>query len=254
MKFLILILILSILFISSVSAEVLKKDGNDFIVVKPVFKMSEILSDYVKLEKLSMSLDRDFTDSAFTHQGTHIIHHEKIEKYISNLLNQSGNSIIRSPGTNYLRIVSDRNIRYATLPLYKEISEIPENANYIQFSYQLKHVHAYELSNNLRPFIGRYGRVIDVSNSEAVIIADTATNILRLSKLIPEIDTEAFAKSRKEITDINEKNKKIISKEKGVYSIFTENQGVFLVIFLFLGLIIGFGSRSYMLKRIEGGW
>jgi hypothetical protein len=96
--------------------------------------------------------------------------------------------------------------------------------------------------------------VIDVANAESIHIADNATNVRRLVKLIQILDTEEFVKSKKEIDDLNEKHKKILTKEKSWYEIFSQNNGIFLFVFLLVGLIIGFGTRGYMMKRIEGGW
>ena len=58
----------------------------------------------------------------------------------------------------------------------------------------------------------------------------------------------------KEVEEINEKHKKVLKKEKSVFDILTQNNAVFLVLFTLVGLIMGFGIRGYLMKRVEGGW
>jgi uncharacterized membrane protein YciS (DUF1049 family) len=149
MKTLIMILCLT----SSLRAEVLRRDGKNYVLTKSSFKVSELLADYVKLEKLSIIIGDGFEDEIFTHLGAANIPVEKIVKYVSTLVGQSGNSIVRMPGSRFLNIFPARDARYATLPVYNVASEIPDNDNLVQFSYILKHIEASSLARNMRPFI-----------------------------------------------------------------------------------------------------
>ena len=251
MKFLFLIL----LFTSMAQAQVLKKnEAGDFTITKSPFKVSEILADYAKLEGFNLSVAYDFEDASFNTQGVMTIKKDQIENYVSMLLSQSGNAVIRMPDTHYLKVISARDTRYTTGPVYNHLKEIPKNDNQAQFSYNLKHVDASYLSRNLRPFLGRYGRIIDVKNSNTLHITDTGNNLRKLVEIALLLDTEAFKKSTEEIKTINEKHKQHLKKEKSLLDVLTQNTGLFIIAFFLMGLIIGFGSRGYMMKKVEGGW
>jgi hypothetical protein len=68
------------------------------------------------------------------------------------------------------------------------------------------------------------------------------------------VDVDTYDKDKKEIAEINEKHKKIMKNEKSFVTILIENNGIFLIVFMILGLILGFGIRGYLMKRVEGGW
>jgi general secretion pathway protein D len=52
----------------------------------------------------------------------------------------------------------------------------------------LKHVSAAEIARNFRPFMSRYGRIIDIKQTNTIIIADTGSNINRLAKMVKFLD------------------------------------------------------------------
>lgn len=248
-------LILTLLFSGLLQAEVLKKNADgDFIVTKSPFKVSEMLADYARIEGLNLSVAHDFEDASFVSQGTMAIKQAQMENYLTVLLSQSGNATIRMPGTQYLNVVSARDTRYVTSPVYSKVTDIPNNDHQGQFSYKLQHVEAAYLSRNLRPFIGRYGRIIDMKNANTIYITDSGNNLRKIAEMILLLDTEAFKKSAEEVKAINEKHKQHIKHEKSVLDVFTENSGLFIAAFFLIGLIIGFGSRGYMMKKVEGGW
>nr|MBA2403826.1 hypothetical protein [Bdellovibrionales bacterium] len=218
-------LLIFLLLITSVQAEVLKQNTQgDFLIGRPTFKMSEILADYAKLSNSNLSVSSEFSDEEFTVQGLAEVKKEQIENYISILLSQSGNAVIRMPDSPNMQVISARDIRYTTVPVYKTLEAIPKNDNQAQFTYSLKHIDASELSRNLRPFMGRYGRVIDIRHANAIHIADTGNNLRKLAQIVLHLDTEEFKKSQAEIEEINEKHKQTVKQEKSFLDIITDNQ------------------------------
>lgn len=251
MKFLLLSLIVS----SSLMAEVLKKDAHgDFVLTKNTYTASELLADYAKLEGLNLNVVSDFDDETFVSQGNLKIGKDRIESFVSGVVGRSGNTIIRFPESSQLQVILGRDSRYATLPVYTDVTKIPSNDDYIQFNYTVKHIAASELSRNMRPFLSRYGRVIDMKSSNSIHFTDTANNTKKMVQILNFLDTEETLKSQKEMDELNEKHKKILTKKKDVWDIVTENNGLFIIAFLLIGVILGFGTRGYMMKKIEGGW
>jgi general secretion pathway protein D len=248
-------IILFLILTTCLHAEVLKRNSEgDFTLNKQTFKISEVLSDYARLMNYNLNVSSEFQDEDFTVQGVPTIKKDQIENYVSILLSQSGNAVIRMPDSNYLQVISGRDIRYTPLPIYKKLEDIPKNDNQAQFSHALKYIDSSELSRNMRPFLSRYGRIIDIKHANAINITDTGTNLRKMAQIALHLDTEAFKKSQKEIEDINEKNKQSLKPGKSLIEILTQSSGMFICIFFLIGIILGFGSRGYMMKKVEGGW
>jgi general secretion pathway protein D len=248
-------ILILILLISSAQAALLGRNSDgDFVLNKKTFMVSELASDYAKLMDYNLSVDQQFTDESFTVQGATLIKKDRIENYVSLLLSQSGNAVIHRPDSRFMQVISARDIRYTTLPVFRTLEEIPQNDNHVQFSYGLKHMDSSELSRNMRPFLSRYGRIIDIKSSNSIHITDTGNNVIRMVQILLKLDTPEYAKSKKEMEEINEKHKKTFKKSKSFFEILTENEVIFILVFFLMGSIIGFGSRGYMMKKVEGGW
>jgi general secretion pathway protein D len=59
----------------------------------------------------------------------------------------------------------------------------------------LKHVNSREVANSFRPFMSRYGRIIEIKQTNTVIVQETGTHINRLMKLIKFIDIPGHEES-----------------------------------------------------------
>lgn len=247
-------LFLSFLISGILQASVLEKDGDAFRLTKNTFKASELLADYSRLMNLNLSVDTNFLEESFEVNGKSKLTKDQVEAYVSKIMYLSENALIVIPGAPYISVTQARDARYTVLPVISDEKDIPENDNYIHFQFRLNHADPSDLARNMRPFLSRYGRVLDHIHARTVHILDTGNNVRRMVTISKILDVEEFKQSKKEIDDINEKHRKILKKEKSVVDILIENNGVFLIVFLLLGLIIGFGVRGYAMKRIEGGW
>ncbi len=249
MKFL-----LALLLTVTANAAVLEKDGDNFKLLKNSFKASELIEDYARLMNLNMSVASDFQDETFEIYGKTTLTKSQVEGYVSRVLSISFHTMIVDPAVPFIQVIQSRDARYTTLPVYEDLKQLPENDNFVQFNYRLKFADATDVARNMRPFLSRYGRVIDVPHARSIHIADTADNVKRLIAITDVVDVEGYEKDKKEIEAINEKHKKMIKNEKSLLTILVENNGIFLVVFMILGVILGFGVRGYMMKRVEGGW
>ncbi len=246
--------ILMFFIVSTSSATVLERDGNGFRLTRNKFSARELLKDYSALSELNLSVSPDFTDQTFEIHGNRKLSREMVEGFVSRIMDISGNAFIVKPQSPFVEVISARDARYATVPVYEDESMIPYNDNYIQFNFRLKHADPADLARNMRPFLSRYGRVVDVKHARTVHLMDNASNVRRLIQISKIIDVPSFKEGKKEIDSINEKHRKILKNEKDVLAILLENNGIFLVVFLVLGIILGFGIRGYVIKRVEGGW
>lgn len=250
MKYLLTLILIS----GSLYAEVLKKttDG-DFVLTKNTISASELITDYARLMGYNMNISTYVKDESFEVQGEMLIPKDQIESYVSSILMAAGSAMIRAKDSRFLQVIDARDIRFTTVPTYTKLEDIPENVNYAQYSFVLKYIESSDLARNMRPFMSRYGRIIDVRD-HMVYIIDNGKNLRRIGKIAQALDTEEFLKSKKEIDSINEKYKQSKVKSKTFYEILTQNQTIFILIFFLMGSIIGFGTRSFVMKKVEGGW
>jgi len=226
---------------------------NDQIVIQQTdFKISEFVADYAKMKSMNVVFDNDFKDQSTTLVGSKVMPKTDVDLYLSVILMENGYTMLTVAETQTLNIVNSRDIRYRSAKVYKSIETLPDTFEHVWFIHTLKHIPANILARNLRPLVSRYGRVID--HSDSIMISDTAKNVKQLMNVVRFMDTADHLKGWEEIKQLNEKNSKVTIKSKGLLEILGENTVIFLILFCLIGGIIGFGTRGYLMKRIEGGW
>jgi hypothetical protein len=251
------ILILFLIVMSSTYAGVIIKDvGNGQVEIQgKSFVAGDLLAEWAQVRSFNLSVDQKFSKTKkFRIHGPRVFTPEALDSYVSSVVNKSHHTLIKFPGSNFVKVLNARDVRYEALPVYKDIKDIPKDLNYAQMIYQLKHIGPADLARNLRPFMSRYGRIIDEKYSNVIYVADVDQNLRRIYKIIDFLDTEKYAKSIKTTQELNKKHEKVLKKEKTLIEILSEKEIIFLIIFFILGSIIGFGTRGYLMKRIEGGW
>ncbi len=88
---------------------------------------------------------------------------------------------------SFYRVIHTRDTRYDTFKLYTDES-FPRNSEKVHVEYTMKYPRANEVSRGLRPFMGRYGRIITFNDSHSIIISDTGRNSARIIDLIKQLD------------------------------------------------------------------
>ncbi len=117
---------------------------------------------------------------------------ENADGLLSETLFQFGYAKIPTQVENTWKIIPSRDVRYAELPVYKgskgNIPELPKNVDYISFMYQgVKGGDVGAMARNIRPFLSRYGRVID-TKGQMLTINDSLGNIRNILKLVEAED------------------------------------------------------------------
>lgn len=119
---------------------------------------------------------------------------ENADILLSEALHLAGYTRVPSQVPGVMKIINARDIRYSgDVPKFhasKTITpEIPMGADYIQLIYQgVPGGEVAEIARNMRPFLSRYGRVIDFQNSQTLIIADTASMLKSFLPILQEVD------------------------------------------------------------------
>jgi general secretion pathway protein D len=121
-------------------------------------------------------------------------------------------------------IIETRDIRYQPLPMISVDSQTPPKliANYDKYMMKFKFKHfshgqLREASNSMRPFMSRYGRVIEFKGTGVLTIQESAAHLLRSYELIKSFDRELTAeeiKDQKEREAEYKEEKKAERKEK----------------------------------------
>jgi len=128
---------------------------------------------------------------------------ENSEIIFSDLLSMVGLAKIHLKD-NIWKIINARDIRYTPTKLIDGyVDEIPDNSDYIQAIFQLKNKdYTGQIVRNFRPFMSRYGRILDIKRSNSIIITDSGVNIKRLKKLIKILDVPQAALSKNELKEL----------------------------------------------------
>lgn len=118
------------------------------------------------------------------------------------LLNAHGFSPMEESG--FLWITPSRDNRYLPGPVFTDDS-YPRDASFKLVVHTLKYPLASSITRNLRPYVSRYGRVINFSDARSIILSDLGDNVARLVTLVESMDTElAYQQVLKEIPKMPE--------------------------------------------------
>lgn len=95
---------------------------------------------------------------------------------------------------SFYKIVATRDIRYTPTKIYTG-NYTPDTDNYVMRILPLKNIDSTEVTRSFRPFMSRYGRIIDIKQTNTIIVQDTGANINRLVRLIKFIDVPGYEES-----------------------------------------------------------
>ncbi|MBT4792778.1 MAG: hypothetical protein HON90_14480, partial [Halobacteriovoraceae bacterium] len=155
-------------------------------------------SDIMELTKvmqemtgINLILDKDVKGKVSITAPTPITVGDAWKAYLS-ALNMAGYTLVQSGA--FYKIINARDVRYVPTKIYTG-SYTPTTESHIMKVMALKNVDASEISRNFRPFMSRYGRIIDIKQTNTIIISDTGANIVRLEKLIKFLDVPGHEES-----------------------------------------------------------
>ncbi len=119
-----------------------------------------------------------------------------------------------SDGVGY-SIINSRDIRYLPVATYNS-SDNPGGKKFVLVYHKMKYPLGRKVSRSLRPFISRYGRVVNFSDGKSLIIADYGENIKRLIKVVDSVDNKESYKvylAKKESKKIKDPKTEKLRKE-----------------------------------------
>jgi general secretion pathway protein D len=144
----------------------------------------ELTKHMQKLTGINLILDKDVKGKVSIIAPTPITVGDAWKAYLT-ALNMAGFTLVKSGA--FYKVMQARDIRYTPTKIYTG-NYTPDTENYVMRVIALKNVSAVEIARNFRPFMSRYGRIIDIKQTNTVIMADTGVNINRLVKMVKFLD------------------------------------------------------------------
>jgi general secretion pathway protein D len=157
----------------------------------PETEIMELTKHMQKLTGINLILDKEVKGKVSIVAPTPITVGDAWKAYLT-ALNMSGYTLVKTGA--FYKVINARDIRYTPTKIYTG-SYTPNTDNYIMKVIALKNISASELARNFRPFMTRYGRIIDIKQTNTIIVADTGTNINRLVKLVKFLDVPGHEES-----------------------------------------------------------
>ena len=151
---------------------------------------------YLYVEKINL-------DKKINSVGTVTWKEDTADFLIGEVLVGLGYYRLHTKDANIYEIINARDVRYvANVPSYKANKETNDelpavnSADPVELIYETKNgaKRASEIARNLRPFMSRYGRVIDHDNSGTLVIRDSVATAHKLLALIRQMDVPGTKK------------------------------------------------------------
>lgn len=135
---------------------------------------------------------------------------ENANLMISNLLDMNGYTRIKIDEKTW-KIISARDIRYHALAtLEADQNSRPEftgDADYRMLRYRMSNPQVLkEVTRSLRPFLSRYGRIIDMPVSGILLVQDRTDNLARIYDIVREADKEPTKEQLEKIRRAEERD------------------------------------------------
>ena len=157
----------------------------------PNVSILDLTKHMQKLTGLNLILDKDIKGKISISTPSPITIGDAWKAYLQ-ALSINGYSLVKNGA--YYTIVQNRDIRYSPTTMYTG-SYSPNTENFVMQIIPLKYISSKEVSNAFRPFMSRYGRILEIKQTNTLIVQETGTHINRLMKLIKFIDIPGHEES-----------------------------------------------------------
>ena len=107
-------------------------------------------------------------------------------------LNMNGYALVKTGA--FYKIVQSREIRHHTTKMYTGIYS-PDTENYMMKVIPLKNINANEVGRKFRPFLTRWGRIMDIAQTNTILVLETGTNINRIMRMLKILDVPGHEES-----------------------------------------------------------
>lgn len=179
------------------------------------YPIESFVKDFAQVSGESILLDKELFKNS--KRKVNLVINKKINiqdfrKMFFTILESHGFTAIKDG--SFYKVINSRNIRYSTTQLYTS-DDFPKTDEYIFVVHHLKNPLARNITRNMRPFLSRYGRIVDFSDAHSIALHDRGKNIKRLIDLINNLDNSPnIERLKKYATQRQEKQKQKILKDQ----------------------------------------
>jgi general secretion pathway protein D len=157
----------------------------------PNVDLLDLTKHMQKLTGINLILDKDVRGKVSILAPSPITVGDAWKAYLT-ALNLNNYTLVKSGA--FYKIVASRDARYTPTKIYRG-NYTPDTENYVMRIIPLKHIQANEISRSFRPFMSRFGRIIDIKQTNTVIIHDTGQIINNMVQLIKFLDVTGHEES-----------------------------------------------------------
>ena len=149
------------------------------------YPIEKFISDYADVMGKTILVDKDVNRKEINLTLNQAVHTNDFEKMFLTILESHGYAVLEEG--SFLKVIHSRDVRYTPTPLF-DSTDFPTTDQYILVFHKLKNPLASEITRNMRPFMSRYGRIIDFNDAHSIAVQDIGKNIARLLSLIDALD------------------------------------------------------------------
>lgn len=212
-------LFLGLVFAGAAQAAIPTKDSTVLPFQRKAYPLKELVQDYAEALKINLSYsenllkDNQSKVDLYLHEPTSF---SDFTTLFQSILDERGFLMIRERGFYWLGHIRD--VRYLPIDFYSDDS-YPNDGNYVLAMSKLKYPVGSAIARNLRPFLSRYGRVIDFGDGHTILLAERADGAKNLGNSIRFMDNEQVyknlidAKPREVGPEEDPSNQKIVELE-----------------------------------------
>ena len=210
----------------------------------------EMVSDRLNIQVNASGLD--VGSKTVTVPNTGPLSLDRAKALILSTLYLQGYTWLHDSSTDTYRIMHQRDARDQETPMITDSAQLPDSDLLVTYFMKIEHVSPEYIARIVRSFMPANSRIIPDVATGSVLITDSSRNILKLKKLIQQVDTPETAKYSSDW--LNAWSKKAESNCSDQVAESRASQPVILIVlFSLIALIIGFLIRGYVIRRIEGG-
>jgi general secretion pathway protein D len=150
----------------------------------PDTSLTDLTKQMQKLTGINLILDKEVKGKVSILAPSPITVGDAWKAYLT-ALEMNGLTLVQSG--SFWKVVSTRDIRYTPTKIYTG-NYTPNTDNYVMRIIPLKNIDSSDVMRSFRPFMSRYGRILDIKQTNTLIVQDTGSNINRLVRLVKFID------------------------------------------------------------------
>jgi type II secretory pathway component GspD/PulD (secretin) len=215
------------------------------------------LGDFLEMvsDRLDLQIDAsglDMSSGKFVVPDTGPLSPDRAKALVLSALYLQGYTWIHDGVTDLYRIMRLRDARDQETPMITDAAQLPDSDLLVTYFMHHEYVSPEYVARIARSFMPANSRIIPEEGTNSVLITDSSRNILKLKKLIQQIDTPQNAKESADWLDNLAKKMEGDCPELAATN-HTPQPGILIALFSLIGLVIGFLVRGYVIRRIEGG-